>query len=236
MDVNREVIEGRMNSSQKIVFEQLDHIWMKHVLTDYFEGNLTYGEQVVHASIAHHLRNHLRGLPKFRVWHEVRIDAINQSLKKTHRNDARRIDLVLAFADRKNLTEETEYGLVPLDLSDVTDVELFAAIEVKYASYTIRKLNRSIDDDITQLAGDIPKLDDDLKLLVADIAKLVIIRRDYLPTIHSVFVYIPGTEQTDKLDNYREIISTISKNNYVSFLFGHCLDSKEWSAEYNLQS
>ncbi len=144
------------------------------------------------------------------------------------------MDLVLAFADEKNLTEETDHGLVPLDLSEITDVELFAAIEVKYASGTIWELGERIDDYIAQLAGDIPKLDDDLKLLVADIAKLVIIRRDYLSTIHPVFVYIPGTVQIDTLDNYRETVSKISKNNHVSFLFGHSLDSKEWSVEYNL--
>lgn len=201
-----------MKSSQKIVLEQLNHIWMKHVLSDYFEGNLTYGEQVVHASIAHHLRNHLRELPDFRVWHEVRIDAINTSLKRIHRKDGRTIDLVLSFADIKNLTEEVGNEVVPLDLLDITDVELFAAIEIKYAPYAVGGRKLKLDEDID---------------------KLIDIRKEYLPDIHPIFAYIPGTDQIDELDDWKNMLSKKAEENSVSFLFGHPLDSKEWTVNYN---
>lgn len=200
-----------MNSSQKNALDQLDHVWMNHVRDDYFIGNLTYGEQVVHASISHHLRNHLRNLSDFRVWHEVRIDAINPSLKKTHRMDGRAIDIVLAFVDTKDLTEETKHGAVPLDLSEVTNVQLFAAIEIKYAPYGVR--GRRIN-------------------IVEDIEKLVIIREEYLPNLHLLFALIPGTEQINLIDEWKEEISKKSIEHSFSFLFGHPTESEGWTVEH----
>lgn len=197
-----------MNSSHQIVLHQLEHVWKEHVRADYFNGDLTYGEQVIQASIAHHLRNHLTELSDFRVWHEVSISSIHPSLRTNSKKDTRRVDLILAFAETKSLTNRE---LVPLDLSEVANVQLFAAIEIKYAPYGVRGQRINI---------------------VKDIEKLVKIREEYLPNLHLIFALIPGTDQINLIDEWKEEISKKSIEHSFSFLFGHPTESEGWTVEH----
>lgn len=199
-----------MSVSQDEVLTQLAHVWNKHVSADYFDGNLYYEEQVIHCSIAHHLRTHLKQFSNFRVWHEVNIDAIHPSLKESHQKDGRKLDLVLASADTSQLADDLNGVAVPIDLKEVKEIEFFVAIEIKHAS-TVKDDN---DDTI-------------------DIAKLAQIRDSYFPNIIPVFAYIPGTDQVNGLDKWILDIAEEARENFVSFLFGHPLIPKKWSVEYN---
>lgn len=148
-----------------IILETLVHVWKKHVADDYYTGKLYYGEQAVHASIAHHLRIHLSEYHDFRVLHEVNIQMINHQLRLSRPTNPIVVDLMLARSTTEQLTDDTDGIRMPKILSRTQDIDLLVMIEVKYGS-----------DDWS------------------DMKKLSCLKTNYLPQAFPIFAYIPGFE------------------------------------------
>lgn len=187
------------------VLRCLVHIWKEHVIEDYFQGRLTHGEQVVHASLSHHLRTHLSSYPDFHVWHEVQLSKIHHSLTGHKQTSRMSIDLMLVRAEQSALVETCNEKTVPRDLTSIQDVTFLVAIEVKYA-----KPDKS------------------------DIERLAILKRDYLQGIHPVFAYIPGTDwNKDELGDWLEQIEEDAKSKKVKILLANPWDASGWK-QYGL--